>query len=62
MDDNRSNDKVRVFRDRRGEWRWTRRAANNKIISTSGEGYRNKSYAIEIANSLNADVTVDVED
>lgn len=31
-----------VFQDSSGEWRWHLRAANNRIIADSGEGYRNK--------------------
>jgi uncharacterized protein YegP (UPF0339 family) len=31
-----------VYKDASGEWRWQLRAANNRIIADSGEGYRNK--------------------
>ena len=33
--------KAEVFRDDRQEFRWRIRAANGKIVGTSGEGYRN---------------------
>lgn len=29
-------------KDAKGEWRWHLKAANNKIIATSGEGYQNE--------------------
>lgn len=32
-----------VFKDAKGEWRWRLRSGNNKIIATSGEGYKNKA-------------------
>lgn len=31
-----------VYEDASGEWRWQLRAANNRIIADSAEGYRNK--------------------
>lgn len=31
-----------VYRDAAGEWRWQLRAANNRIIADSGEGYHNR--------------------
>lgn len=40
-----------VSKDASGEWRWQLRAANNKIIADSGEGYRHKDdclHAIEL--------------
>lgn len=49
---------VTVYQDVKGEWRWNRKGANNKIVSTSGEGYQNKSEAVEMAKRLNPDVPV----
>lgn len=31
---------VRIYRDRKKEWRWTARAANGRKVATSGEGYK----------------------
>ena len=31
-----------IYQDSAREWRWRYRAANNKIIGVSGEGYVNK--------------------
>lgn len=36
--------------DARGEWRWHLKAANNKIIATSGEGYRNEQDCLAAIN------------
>jgi uncharacterized protein YegP (UPF0339 family) len=49
----RNGDRVKVFRDEKGEWRWQRSAANGKVVSVSGEGYRDKEYAIDMAEQLN---------
>ena len=32
-----------IYRDSQGYWRWRLRAANQKIIADSGEGYFNKA-------------------
>ncbi len=34
-------------RDVRGEWRWQLRAANGRIIATSGEGYHNEDDCVD---------------
>jgi uncharacterized protein len=43
--------KFSIFKDKQGEFRWRFQAANNKIVASSGEGYKNKTdckHAIEI--------------
>jgi uncharacterized protein YegP (UPF0339 family) len=35
-----------VYRDSRGEWRWTLFAANSRKIADGAEGYVNKSDAL----------------
>lgn len=32
-----------IYRDNRGEWRWTYEASNGKTIAVSSEGYIRKS-------------------
>ncbi len=32
-----------VYKDVRGEWRWTLKAGNHETIATSGEGYINRA-------------------
>jgi len=34
--------KVKIYKDKTGEWRWRLLAKNNKIVADSGEGYRTK--------------------
>lgn len=42
--------RTRMVKD---EYGWTRVAANGRRISTSGEGYGSKGYAIRMASDLN---------
>ena len=51
------SDYVEVFQGDDDQWRWHRRATNNEIASTSGEGFIDKAYAEESARRYNADVT-----
>jgi uncharacterized protein len=54
--------KVIVYSDRSGDSRWNLRADNGEVIADSGEGYRNKSYAIKKAKELFPDAELVVED
>jgi uncharacterized protein YegP (UPF0339 family) len=49
-------DRVEVYRDFAGEWRWRRKNPNGNIVSDSGEGYVRKSDAIGAAHAVNVDV------
>ena len=37
------NDKFEVYQDKRGEWRWRRKATNGQIVGAASEGYKSKS-------------------
>lgn len=37
------NDKFEVYQDKRGEYRWRRKASNGRIVGASSEGYNKKS-------------------
>ena len=39
------NDKWEIYKDKRGEHRWRRRASNGEIIGASSEGYKSKKDA-----------------
>jgi len=39
------NDKFEVYQDKRGEWRWRRKASNGKIVGAASEGYKSKADA-----------------
>ena len=36
------NDKFEVYKDKRGEFRWRRKAANGQIVGAASEGYTKK--------------------
>jgi len=38
-------DKFEVYQDKRGEWRWRRKASNGQIVGASSEGYKSKADA-----------------
>jgi hypothetical protein len=56
----RANDVVYYYQGVDENWYWHRVAPNNKILST-GEGYENKDYCIEIATELNPGLAVKPE-
>jgi uncharacterized protein YegP (UPF0339 family) len=45
-----------VYKDKEGEWRWSLKAANGRVVADSGEGYKHRGdciHSIEIVRSLN---------
>lgn len=47
-------DLIRVYRDIKGEWRWTRRNGwNGEVVADSAEGYTSEAHTIEMAYSVN---------
>lgn len=38
---------VRIYRDKRKEWRWRAIAANGKILADSGEGFKRRDRCEE---------------
>lgn len=53
-------EKVAIYRDVGGEWRWKAIAANGKVVADSAEGYNNKSYTIKVARSLHPGVKIEL--
>ena len=43
---------VEVYRDKSGEWRWRKTAANGRIVSESGEGYTRYADCLEAAEEF----------
>lgn len=43
-------DKIEIYQDKKGEWRWRRKASNGKIVGASSEGYSDKKACEENAN------------
>ncbi len=56
-----SKDRVTIFQDINGEWRWTRRAPNHEVISTSAEGYKKQRHAMKMAKSLNPNTVIYID-
>jgi uncharacterized protein YegP (UPF0339 family) len=52
----KSPDRLTIYRDTAGEWRWRRVAANGQTVATPGEGYTRRFRAIEAACKRNLDV------
>lgn len=48
-------DKIRVYPDRAGEIRWKRLRPNGRVISESGEGYKERRHALEGMKMANPD-------
>lgn len=37
--------KFKLYKDKKGEWRWSLYASNGRKVADSAEGYKNKSAA-----------------
>lgn len=44
--------RLRVYRDKAGEWRWRVFSRNGRIMADSGEGYRRQSSCRDAARKL----------
>jgi len=44
--------RVLLYRDKQGEWRWTLRAKNGRILANCGEGYKNATHCRTMARKL----------
>lgn len=47
-------DKVSIFKDAAGMWRWRRVAPNGRIVADGSEGYNNQSDCEDQARQVNA--------
>ena len=45
-----------IWKDAAGQWRWTLRARNNKIIADSAEGYRSRRHCVAMCKRINEDI------
>ena len=39
-------DKWNIYKDSKGEWRWTRTAQNGNTVGASTEGYKNRTDCV----------------
>ena len=49
---NAATSRIRIYKDKDGDWRWTLYAPNNRKVAVSGEGYENKAHAERMARKL----------
>jgi uncharacterized protein YegP (UPF0339 family) len=42
--------KVEYYQDKKGEWRWRRKASNGQVVGASSEGYKDKGDCQKNAN------------
>jgi uncharacterized protein YegP (UPF0339 family) len=54
-------DKVEVYSDAAGEWRWVRVAPNGRKLADSGEGYGHRSDCMDMARRVNGGDVLYVE-
>ena len=50
-----------VYKDQRGEWRWTLYAANGNKIANSGEGYEHKQHCLHMIDQMKASSQAEVK-
>lgn len=48
-----NGDRVTVYQDDAGEWRWRRRSANGRTVADGAEGYARKDGALRAARRSN---------
>ena len=51
-----------VYKDIQNQWRWRLRAANNRIIATSGEAYINKSDCLHAINLVKGSASTPIHE
>lgn len=56
------NDRVTVYRDNAGGWRWTRRADNGEIVADSAESYVTRWGAKRAARRTNPNIRIDIQE
>ena len=44
--------RLHIYKDRRGDWRWTLFARNGRKLANAGEGYRRKTACEDMAHRL----------
>ena len=51
-----------IYKDVQNQWRWNLKAANNKKIANSGEGYHNKADCLHALNLVKGSSTAPVRE
>ncbi len=55
------SDLVKIYKDERGEWRWSRIARNGEKIADSAEGYKTLRHTIEMVQTRMPGVDLVIE-
>ena len=53
------NIKLEFYQDKANEWRWRAIGMNGEKVANCGEGYKNKSDCVSIAERLFSNATID---
>lgn len=48
--------KFLLWQDHKGEWRWTLRARNGRIIADSAESYKSRRHAVAMCEKINPEI------
>lgn len=51
--------KIKIYKDKRGEWRFSIVASNGRIVADSGEGYRTKYFCRKNINRIIEQIRAD---
>lgn len=55
--------KLKVYKDTAGEWRWSLRSTNGRVIADSGEGYKRQMACLSAAHKVQTawqDAVIDI--
>lgn len=50
--------KVKVYRDKLGEWRWSAIARNGEYVADSAEGYEHRAHVLDMVADMFPDAEV----
>jgi uncharacterized protein YegP (UPF0339 family) len=57
-----ARDRIEIYKDKAGEFRWRRVARNGRIVADSGEGYVSATNAIRAVKSrYGNEITIDIQ-
>jgi uncharacterized protein YegP (UPF0339 family) len=45
-----------IWKDADGQWRWTLRARNGRIVADSSEGYRSRRACVAMCTKINPNI------
>lgn len=54
--------RARIYRDASGQWRYSVKAGNGRVVAASEEGFRNRSTAERRVEKIYPDATVTIEE